>query len=81
MSIINMTPEVLQAVNHLCEAGNVDCIIGRLQYAEDELQKTAYEEKDGSKDGLFRVAFDLREIRKEFENLEKLLGYEPERDK
>ena len=79
MSVINMTPGVLHAVNHLCEADNVDCIIGRLQYAEEALQKTAYEEEDGSKDGLFRVAFDLREIRKEFENLEKLLGYEPDR--
>ena len=42
MSVINMTPGVLHAVNHLCEADNVDCIIGRLQYAEEALQKTAY---------------------------------------
>lgn len=80
MSVINMTPEAMQAVNHLCEAGNVDCIIVRLQYAEEALQHVAYEEQDGSKDGLFRVAFDLREVRKEFENLEKLFGYEPQRD-
>ena len=80
MSVINMTPEAMQAVNNLCESGNVDCIIGRLQYAEEALQRVAYEEQDGSKDGLFRVAFDLREVRKEFENLEKLFGYEPQRD-
>lgn len=80
MSVINMTPEAMQAVNRLCEAGNVDCIIGRLQYAEEAMQKIAYEELTGELDHLFRTAYDLREIRKQFENLEKLFGYEPERD-
>lgn len=80
MSVINMTPEAMQAVNRLCEAGNVDSIIGRLQYAEEEMQKIAYEEQTGGLDYLFRMAYDLREIRKQFENLEKLFGYEPDRE-
>lgn len=75
---INMTPEAVAAVNALCDAGNVDCIIGRLQYAEDAMQKIAYDEQTGELDYLFRTAYDLREIRKQFENLEKTLGYERE---
>lgn len=48
-----------------------------LQNAEDGLERAAYEDDDIN---LFRFAHEVREIRREIEQIEKLLGYEPDRD-
>lgn len=77
---INMTPENVEAITQLCEAGNVSDIIVKLGNAEESLQKVAYDEFSGHLDYLFRFAYDLKVIREQFENLEKTLGYEPERE-
>lgn len=77
MTTINMTPEAVQAVNELCEPGNLDHIIVHLGNAEEALQKAAYEDEELSY--MYRFAYDLKLIRKDFEKLEKTLGYEPER--
>jgi hypothetical protein len=75
---IPMTPEVVKAVNSLCDAGELDSIIVKLGNAEEALKNSAYEDDD--KWELFRFARDLELIRRQFENLEKILGYEPERE-
>ena len=80
MSIINMTPEVLQAVNNLCDASHLDGNIVRLQNAEEALQKVAYNDMTGEQDYLYRFAYELKLMREEFEKLEKTLGYEPDRE-
>jgi hypothetical protein len=77
-SPINMTPEAVNAVNALCEAGNLDSIIVHLGNAEEALQKAAYENDELSY--MFRFAYDVKLIRQQIEKLEKTLGYEPERD-
>lgn len=75
---INLTPEAVEALNNLCDAGNIDSYIVHLGNAEDALQRAAYEDDELSY--MFRFAYDLKLIRQQFENLEKILGYEPERD-
>lgn len=77
MTAINMTPEAVRAINALCEPGNLDSIIVHLGNAEDALQKAAYEDEDLSY--MYRFAYELKLMRENFENLEKTLGYEPER--
>jgi len=79
-STISLTPEAVEALNNLCDAGNVDSIIVKLGNAEESLQKVAYNDMTGEQDYLFRFAYDLKMIREQFENLEKILGYEPDRD-
>lgn len=80
MSTIQLTPEAVQAVNQLCDAGNLDSHIVHLKDAEEAMQKVAYDEKTGELDYLYRFAYELKLIRNEFENLEKILGYEPDRE-
>lgn len=75
---ISLTQEGVQAVNELCDAGSIDQKIVHLQNAEEALQKAAYEDDDLSY--MFRFAYELKLIREEFEKLEKILGYEPDRD-
>lgn len=78
MSAITLTPEAVQAVNRLCDAGNLESYICHLTNAEEALQKAAYD--DDSFSYMFRYAYELKQLREEFENLEKILGYEPDRD-
>lgn len=78
MSAITLTPEAVQAVNRLCDAGNLKSYIFHLTNAEEALQKAAYD--DDSFSYMFRYAYELKQLREEFENLEKILGYEPDRD-
>ena len=75
---INLTPEAVQAVNELCDAGNIDGHIVHLQNAEEALQKAAYEIDELSY--MYRFAYELKLLREEFERLEKILGYEPDRE-
>ena len=77
---IKMTPEVVQALNELCAQGNVSGSITRLQNAEEALQKMAYDDMSGTLDYLYRFAYELKLMREQFENLENILGYEPDRD-
>ena len=77
---IKMTPEVVQAVNDLCSEGYVNHVIVHVKDAEESLEKVAYEDMSGERDYLYRFAYELRLIRQKFENLEKILGYEPDRD-
>ena len=77
---IPMTQEAITAVNEVCSESYVDHIIVHLQDAEEALEKVAYEEMSGEKDYLYRFAYELRLIRQKFENLEKTLGYEPDRE-
>ena len=77
---IKMTPEIVQAINDLCSEGYVNHVIVHTQDAEEALEKVAYEDMSGGKDYLYRFAYELRLIRQKFEKLEKILGYEPERD-
>lgn len=78
MSTISMTPETVQALNSLCDAGSIDSKIVHLGNAEEALQKAAYE--DDNLSYMFRFAYELKLIREEFEKLEKILGYEPDRE-
>ena len=77
---IKMTPEVVQAINELCGQSNLSGKMTRLQHAEEALQKVAYNDETGRKDYLFRFAYDLKQMREDFEELEKILGYESDRD-
>ena len=77
---IPMTQEAIAVVNDVCSESYVDHIIVHLQDAEEALEKEAYENMGGEKDYLYRFAYDLRLIRQKFENLEKTLGYEPDRE-
>jgi len=79
MSAIQLTPEVVQAVNDLCNASHLDGNIVRLQNAEEAMQKVAYNDMTGEQDYLYRFAYELKLMREEFEKLEKILGYEPDR--
>lgn len=80
MNEIQLTPENVAAITKVCSAYSVDNIIVRLQYAEESMQKVAYEDETGRLDYLFRSAYDLKVIREQFEELEKTLGYENDRD-
>ena len=75
---INLTPEAVQAVNELCDASHLDGNIVHLQNAEEALQKAAYENDELSY--MYRFAYELKLLREEFERLEKILGYEPDRE-
>ena len=77
---ITLTPEVVDALNALCEEGKLDQNIIRLQNAEEAMQQVAYAVQDGSLDYLYRFSYELKLIRDEFEQLEKILGYEPDRE-
>lgn len=78
-SAIPMTQEAIAAVTDVCSEGSVDRIIVHLKDAEEALEKVAYEDMSGERDYLYRFAYELRLIRQKFENLEKTLGYEPDR--
>lgn len=78
MSSISLTAENVTAIGELLEAGNVDGIIVKLGNAEEALKQSAY--NDDSLWEFFRFARDLELIRRQFEDLEKALGYESERD-
>lgn len=78
MNPINLTPEAVEALNNLCDAGNLDSHIVHLGNAEDALQRAAYENENLSY--MYRFAYEVKLIREEFEKLEKILGYEPDRD-
>lgn len=78
MNTINLTPEAVGALNNLCDAGNLDSHIVHLGNAEEALQRAAYDDDNFSY--MFRFAYELKLIREEFEKLEKILGYEPDRD-
>lgn len=78
MSSISLTAENVTAIGELLEAGNVDGIIVKLGNAEEALKQSAY--NDDSLWEYFRFARDLELIRRQFEELEKTLGYEPDRD-
>lgn len=78
MSSINLTTGNVAAISKLLEAGNVDGIIVKLGNAEEALKQSAY--NDDSLWEFFRFARDLELIRRQFEDLEKALGYEPDRD-
>ena len=78
MNAIQLTPEAVKAINALCEAGNLESHICHLGNAEDALQRAAYD--DDSFSYMFRFAYELKRLREEFEKLEKILGYEQERD-
>lgn len=78
MNTINLTPEAVEALNNLCDAGNLDSHIVHLGNAEEALQRAAYDDDNFSY--MFRFAYELKLIREEFEKLEKILGYEPDRD-
>lgn len=80
MNLDNMSPEAIKAVNEMCSAENIGTVIRTLMAAEEEMQKTAFAEYDGTLDYLFRRAYELRVMREKFEELEKALGYEPDRE-
>lgn len=76
MSAISLTPEAVKALNALCEESSLKAHICHLGNAEDALQKAAYD--DDSFAYMFRFAYELKQLREEFENLQEILGYEPE---
>lgn len=77
-SSITMTPENVAAIMKVCEAENVNSIITYLADAEESLKQTAYD--NDTLVWFFRTARNLELIRRQFEELEKTLGYEPERE-
>lgn len=77
---LKMTPEVLEALTELCEENELNNIVGKLECAEDNLQEAGYEDWNDGHLYLFRVAYDLKLIRQEFEKLIELFGYERYRE-
>ena len=77
MTAIGLTPEAVKAINNLCDETNLGAHIVHLGNAEDALQKAAYD--DDSFSYMFRYAYELKLLREEFVELQKILGYEPER--
>ena len=75
---IQLTPETVQAVNELCDAGNLASHICHLGNAEEALQRVAYDDDNFSY--MFRYAYELKQLRDEFMKLQEILGYEPERE-
>ena len=73
---IRMTPEVVEAINELLAESNVDLTIVSLTNAEEALKMTAYD--DDKLWEFFRFARDMELIRRQFEKIGKLLGYERE---
>ena len=73
---IQLTPEAVEAVNRLCDPQPGSHIV-HLSNAEEALQKAAYENDELSY--MFRFAYELRLMREELEQLEKILGYESEK--
>ena len=71
MNTINLTPEAVEALNNLCDAGNLDSHIVHLGNAEEALQRAAYDDENCSY--RFRLAYELKLIREEFEKLEKII--------
>lgn len=78
MKAIELTTEAVQAINELCDETNLGAHICHLGNAEEALQKAAYD--DDSFSYMFRYAYELKQLREEFEKLQEILGYEPERD-
>lgn len=78
MSAVKLTPEVVAAINEFFSADSLDQLIRRLADAEEGMQKAAYEDYDFAY--MFRSAYEVKLIREQLEKLEKILGYEPERD-
>lgn len=76
---INLSQEAMTAMIALCDASTLNGNIDQLEWVEDELQKKA-EESGGSDDYLFRYAYHVKLIRRQFENLLNALGYERDRD-
>lgn len=76
----NLSPDAMMAIGEILGAAEVNDTIVTLANAEGELEKAALEDEDWKHDHRFRFAFQLREIRKRFENIETQLGYEPDRD-
>lgn len=74
---IKLTPEAVQAVNELCDAGNLESHICHLSNAEEALQRAAYD--DDSFSYMFRFAYELKQLRNEFMKLQEVMGYEPDR--
>ena len=72
-----LSEEQLEAVSAFLSKESINKKVVCLQNAEDGLERAAYEDDDLN---LFRFAHEVREARKEIENIEKLLGYEPDRD-
>lgn len=75
---IQLTPEAVEALNALCDAGNLEGHVCHLQNAEEALQKAAYDDDNFSY--MFRFAYELKQLRDEFMKLQEILGYEPERE-
>ncbi len=78
MNTINLTPEAVEGVNRLLDAGHLSAKITHLDNAEEALQRAAYENEGLSY--MYRFAYELKLIREELEQLENVLGYEPDRD-
>ena len=76
---VNLTQEAVTAVLEMCDASTLNGNIDNLEWVEDELQKKA-EESGGSDDYLFRYAYHVKLIRRQFENLLNALGYERYRE-
>ena len=74
---IQLTPEAVEAINALCDEGNLESHICHLGNAEDALQRAAYD--DDSFSYMFRYAYELKQLRDEFMKLQEILGYEPDR--
>ena len=75
---IQLTPEAVEAINALCDEGNLASHICHLSNAEDALQRAAYDDDNFSY--MFRYAYELKQLRDEFMKLQEILGYEPERE-
>lgn len=80
MSTLTVTPAAVEIISEIFSEKNLGCHITSLLNAEEALQKSAYEEESWTRDYMFRYAYELRLLREKYEQLEKLLGYEPSRD-
>ena len=75
-SAIKLTPEAVKVINALCDEGSLASHICHLGNAEDALQRAAYD--DDAFTYMFRFAYELKQLRNEFEKLQEVLGYERE---
>ena len=71
---INLSPEALEMVNHICDPGSLEDTIGTLNAAEEALQKQAYTENDPVEgNDLFVVAYQVKLFTKDLVKLKTLI--------
>lgn len=79
-NMINMNEEAMEAVNAFCQEEILARSIAVIAKSEDAMQTEAHNDYSGDMDYMFRLAYELRQVREVLEIISKSLGYEQERE-